>query len=119
MPQNDERIVVIILSYVCWGTSRAPPSPNLPRQLVRGPHDRSLEGGGGVEKGLERPPPVAPANFLGSFWEGAGFFWYGSGFFLVRNGGGWKCWVFFWQDWAVYLVNYPAQVVRSESGRPT
>ena len=58
IPQNDQRILRIILSHICWGTSGPPTAPNLPCQPVGGPRHGSPEGrGGGLqERGSNAPP---------------------------------------------------------------
>ena len=55
--QNDQRVMGIILRYVCWGTYRPPPgSPAADRPTRRPPRFGSTKGGGGG------PPPCNPEN---------------------------------------------------------
>ena len=55
--QNDQRVMGIILRYVCWGTHRPPPGgPAADRPTRRPPRFGSTKGGGGVPP----PPPLQP-----------------------------------------------------------
>ena len=77
IPQNDQRIVSIILSHTCCGTLGPP--PNLPcqlvgghRQPVGGPRHKSPKGGGSRKGARTTPPPpprkpISPS--LGCFWK--------------------------------------------------
>ena len=65
--QNDQRVMGIILRYVCWGTHRPPPGgPAADRPTRRPPRFGSTKGGGGVPPppseggGGPPPPPTAP-----------------------------------------------------------
>ena len=64
--QNDQRVMGIILRYVCWGTHRPPPGgPAADRPTRRPPRFGSTKGGGGVpppplEGGGGPPPPLQP-----------------------------------------------------------
>ena len=66
--QNDQRVMGIILRYVCWGTHRPPPGgPAADRPTRRPPRFGSTKGGGGVPPpplrrgvGVPPPPPTAP-----------------------------------------------------------
>ena len=65
--QNDQRVMGIILRYVCWGTHRPPPGgPAADRPTRRPPRFGSTKGGGGVPppplwRGVGvPPPPTAP-----------------------------------------------------------
>ena len=58
--QNDQRVMGIILRYVCWGTHRPPPPPGSPAadHATRGaPRFGSTKGGGEWS-----PPPYSPQN---------------------------------------------------------
>ena len=56
--QNDQRVMGILLRYVCWGTHQPPPPPR-PMGLSQTPHGHSKEAdsGGHDPKG---PPPLNP-----------------------------------------------------------
>ena len=64
VPQNDQRVVAVILRCTCWGTPDAPPpSHNMalcqpPPPFPRRP--RATPCGGSLERGLKRPPPANP-----------------------------------------------------------
>ena len=61
IPQNDQRIVGIILSHVCWGTLGPPPSSPVG---PLGVPDTGAEKGGGSGRGArENPPPRAQSQF--------------------------------------------------------
>ena len=57
--QNDQRVMGIVLRYVCWGTHRPPAwSPAAHRPTRRPPRFGSTKGGG---RGPP-PPPYSPQN---------------------------------------------------------
>ena len=62
--QNDQRVMGIILRYVCWGTHRPPPGgPAADRPTRRPPRFGSTMGGGAPPPppfgGGSPPPPTA------------------------------------------------------------
>ena len=86
--QNDQRVMGIILRYVCWGTHRPPPPPGGPaadRPTRRPPRFRSTKGGGRAP-----PPPLQPPKLShtprGHALAGGGP--HGATRNLLRGGGG-------------------------------
>ena len=67
--QNDQRVMGIILRYVCWGTHRPPPGgPAADRPTRRPPRFGSTKGGEGSPPPPfgggwgSPPPPYSPPN---------------------------------------------------------
>ena len=58
--QNDQRVMGIILRYVCWGTHRPPPPPRGAWRLAARPADP--QGLGQPRGGDAPPPPNSPQN---------------------------------------------------------